>query len=160
MEAYEKGFLTASGLILVAFLGALAYSVFAMGVSMPGRAQMIACSTDQRLRKILRVTPPFNSPGVHEIAPGKYEVAIIGQTWSFTPDDIEIPAGSEVTFRATSSDVIHGFMIVGTNVNMMLIPGEVSTETYRFTRPGEYLLLCHEYCGRLHHTMSAKVVVR
>jgi cytochrome c oxidase subunit II len=36
----------------------------------------------------------------------------------------------------------------------------VTTETCTFSRPGEYLLLCHEYCGRLHHTMSGKVVVK
>jgi cytochrome c oxidase subunit II len=160
MEKYERWFLMASGVILIGFLGALAYSVYVMGISMPGRAEMIACTSDQRLRRVLRITPPFNNPGVHQLGPGTYEVAVIGQTWSFTPDDIELPLGAEVTFRATSSDVIHGFMIVGTNVNMMLIPGEVSTETYRFTRPGEYLLLCHEYCGRLHHTMSGRVVIK
>ncbi len=160
MEAYEKTFLVASGAVLVAFLSALAYSVFAMGISMPGRMEMIACTADQKLRKVLRVTPPFDNPGVHETAPGKYDVVVIGQTWSFTPDDIELPVGAEVTFRATSSDVIHGFLIVGTNVNMMLVPGEVTSETYKFSKPGEYLLLCHEYCGRLHHTMSGKVVVK
>lgn len=160
METYERWFLAGSGAILLSFLGALFYSVFVMGVSMPGRTQMIACTADQRLRKVLRITPPFNQPGVHQIGPAKYEVAVIGQTWSFTPDDIDLPLGAEVTFHATSSDVIHGFMIVGTNINMMLIPGEVSSETYRFTKPGEYLLLCHEYCGRLHHTMSGRVLIR
>jgi cytochrome c oxidase subunit 2 len=85
---------------------------------------------------------------------------VTGQTWSFTPDDIELPVGAEATFHATSSDVLHGFMIIGTNVNMMLVPGEVTSETYKFSTPGEYLLLCHEYCGRLHHTMSGKVVVK
>jgi cytochrome c oxidase subunit II len=160
MERYERVFLTISAVVLVTFLGALAFSVFAMGISMPGRAQMIACSTDQRLRRILRVTPPFNSLGVHQTGAGKFDVVVVAQTWSFTPDEIDLPAHAEVTFRATSSDVIHGFMIVGTNVNMMLIPGEVTTETYTFSRPGEYLLLCHEYCGRLHHTMSGRVVVK
>jgi cytochrome c oxidase subunit 2 len=51
-------------------------------------------------------------------------------------------------------------LIPGTRVNMMLIPGQVSQYEYRFDKPGEYLLICHEYCGRLHHTMSAKVVVK
>ncbi len=160
MEKYEKAFLIASGVVLVAFLAALAYSVMAMGVSMPGHGEMITLSAGQKLRKVLRTTAPFDNPGVHEIAPGRYEVVVIGQTWSFTPDTIEVPAGAEVTFRATSSDVIHGLMVVGTNVNMMLIPGEVTTETLTFPRPGEYLLICHEYCGRLHHTMSGKVVVK
>jgi cytochrome c oxidase subunit 2 len=43
---------------------------------------------------------------------------------------------------------------------MMMVPGEVTSETYKFSEPGKYLLLCHEYCGRLHHTMSGRVVVK
>ncbi|HUO05126.1 MAG TPA: cytochrome c oxidase subunit II [Candidatus Binataceae bacterium] len=159
-ESYEKGFLAASAVMLAIFLAALAYSAAAMGIALPGQTGAIYCNVNQRLRKVLRSTPPFDSPGVHQTAPGKYDVVVIGQTWSYTPDRIEIPAGSEVTFRGTSSDVIHGFLIAGTNVNMMLVPGEISTLTYRFDKPGEYLLLCHEYCGRLHHTMSGKVIVK
>jgi cytochrome c oxidase subunit II len=159
-ESYERSFLIASGAVLVIFLGALAYSAVAMGIALPGQSGAIYCSVNQRLRKVLRSSPPFNAPGVHQTGPGKYDVVVIGQIWSFTPGRIEIPAGAEVTFRATSSDVIHGFLIPGTNVNMMLIPGEISTLTHRFDQPGKYLLLCDEYCGRLHHTMSAEVIVK
>lgn len=160
MERFERRFLVAAAAVLVIFFAALAYSVLAMGISMPGSGAMIQCSVDQKLRKVLRKTPPFDKPGVHQTAPGKYDVVVIGQTWSFTPDDIELPAGAEVTFYATSADVIHGFEIAGTRVNMMLVPGEVSTESYTFKRAGDYLLLCHEYCGVLHHTMSGKVIVK
>ncbi|MCG8468343.1 MAG: cytochrome C oxidase subunit II, partial [Gemmatimonadetes bacterium] len=68
-------------------------------------------------------------------------------------------AGSEVTFISTSTDVIHGIHIERTRLNMMLIPGQISRNTYRFDEPGEHLLVCHEYCGLGHHVMSGKVVV-
>jgi len=42
----------------------------------------------------------------------------------------------------------------------MLLPGQISKFDYRFTKPGEYLLICNEYCGELHHAMSGKVVVK
>jgi cytochrome c oxidase subunit II len=29
----------------------------------------------------------------------------------------------------------------------------------RFDRPGEYPMICHEYCGIAHHTMSGKIIV-
>ena len=41
----------------------------------------------------------------------------------------------------------------------MLIPGQVTRTVYTFREPGEYLLLCHEYCGLGHHVMSGKVIV-
>jgi len=160
MERYEHRFLAASFAMLVVFMAALLYSVFGAGVSIPGRGQFIQCSVDQKLRKVLRNTPPFDKPGVHQTAAHKFDVVVIGQTWSFTPDDIELPVGAEVTFYATSADVVHGFEVAGTRVNMMLMPNEASSETYTFKRAGEYLLLCHEYCGNLHHTMSGKVVVK
>jgi len=160
MERYEKAFLAASVVVLVIFLCALDYSSVAMGVHLPSRGAMIRCEAGQKLRKVLHKTPPFNHTGLQEIAPGKYQAVVIAQIWSFTPDEIDLPVGAEVSFVATSADVIHGFFIPGTRVNMMLIPGQVSEFDYRFTKPGEYLLICHEYCGRLHHTMSGKVVVK
>jgi cytochrome c oxidase subunit II len=160
MESYEKIFLGACAAVLMIFLCALAYSAVGMGIHLPSPAGEIYCRSDQKLRKVLRTTPPFDHPGIRELAPGKYEAVLIAQTWAFTPDEIELPVGAEVTFVATSADVTHGFLIAGTRVNMMLIPGQVSRFDYRFREPGEYLLICHEYCGRLHHTMSAKVVVK
>jgi|SRR5579875_3215397 cytochrome c oxidase subunit 2 len=160
MERFEKAFLCAAAIVLVIFLGALAYSSLAMGIHLPSHFGMIHYTAGQKLRRVLRQTPPFDRPGVREIAPGKYQVTVIGLTWSFLPAVIELPAGAEVTFVATSMDVIHGFFIPGTRVNMMLIPGQVSECVYRFRQPGEYLLICHEYCGRLHHTMSARMVVK
>ena len=123
-----------------------------MGITLPSNSGQIDVAK-------VRTTPPFDNPGVREIAPGKYEVVMIGQAWSFTQNEVRIPAGAEVTFKATSADIIHGFGIEGTRVNMMLVPGQVSEMTYRFREPGEHLLICHEYCGLGHHMMSGKVIV-
>jgi cytochrome c oxidase subunit 2 len=41
----------------------------------------------------------------------------------------------------------------------MLLPGQVARVTARFERPGEYAMLCHEYCGIAHHVMWGKIVV-
>jgi len=160
VERYEKAFLAACAAVLVLFLCALGYSNLVLGAHLPSHDERVYCSAGQKLRKVLLKTPPFDHIGVREIAPGKYEAVLIAQIWLFTPDEIDLPVGAEVKFVATSADVIHGFFIPGTRVNMMLIPGQVSEIDYRFTKPGEYLLICHEYCGRLHHTMSGKVVVK
>ena len=60
---------------------------------------------------------------------------------------------------ATSRDVVHGLIVPGANVNTMLLPGQVARVTARFDRPGEYPMICHEYCGIAHHTMSGKIIV-
>jgi len=104
-------------------------------------------------------TPPFDQPGLREIAPGQYEAVILARVWYFDPKEIRVPAGSTVTFRLTSADVVHGFELQNTPINGMLIPGQVTTMTTTFEKPGEYLFICHEYCGIGHHTMYGRVVV-
>ena len=64
-----------------------------------------------------------------------------------------------VTFRATSADVIHGFIVGKSNVNTMLVPGFVTTFSTTFTEKGEKLMPCHEYCGTGHEAMWGRVQV-
>lgn len=90
---------------------------------------------------------------------GSVTVRAIGQQYSFTPQCILVPAGTPVTFRATSADVIHGFLIEGTNVNAMLVPGYVSSIPTRFRATGEHHMPCHEYCGFGHEGMWGNVRV-
>jgi cytochrome c oxidase subunit 2 len=96
---------------------------------------------------------------VVQTGPDRYEVRMIAGIWSFTPNEIRVPAGSTVTFVATSRDVVHGLHVDRHNVNVMLLPGQIARVTARFARPGEYPFVCHEYCGVAHHTMWGKVIV-
>ena len=90
---------------------------------------------------------------------GTVTVRAIGQQYSFTPQCILVPAETPVTFRATSADVVHGFLIDGTNLNAMLVPGYIATFTARFDAPGEHVMGCHEFCGVGHAGMWARVEV-
>jgi cytochrome c oxidase subunit 2 len=90
---------------------------------------------------------------------GRVIVRLIAQQYSFSPQCIVVPAGIKVTFRGTSTDAIHGFVVGRTNANTMLIPGFVSTFTTSFPKTGEQLMPCHEYCGTGHEAMWAKVQV-
>jgi cytochrome c oxidase subunit 2 len=55
-------------------------------------------------------------------------------------------------------DIVHGFYVDGTRINLMLLPGQISQLEYTFRRPGEHLLICHEYCGAGHHAMVGRVI--
>ncbi|KAA1176520.1 cytochrome C oxidase subunit II [Rhizobium tropici] len=90
---------------------------------------------------------------------GSVTVRAIGQQYSFTPSCILVPAETPLIFRATSADVVHGFIIQGTNINTMLVPGYISVQTARFSQPGEHLMPCQEFCSVGHEGMWAKVKV-
>jgi cytochrome c oxidase subunit 2 len=152
VHTYEKAFLVVGALLLVACAGALAYASLGMGLHLPGASGRL---DPQRVYS----TAPFNTPGVRLTGENRYEAVIVAQSWAFNPAEIRVPRGAEVTFIATSADIIHGMAVAGTRLNMMLIPGQISKNTYRFERPGEHLLICHEYCGLGHHTMFGRVIV-
>ncbi len=90
---------------------------------------------------------------------GSVTVRAVGQQYSFTPTCMVVPTDTPITFRATSPDVIHGFLIEGTNINAMLVPGYVSVLPAKFDKPGEHLMPCQEFCGDGHEGMWAKVRV-
>ncbi len=102
----------------------------------------------------------FANPDVTLRPDGSVLVTVVAQMFSFAPDPIEVPANRPVTFRLTSPDVMHGFEIVGTNANAMVIPGYVSQFTVTFKNPGEYVIGCNEYCGLMHHNMVGKLIVK
>ena len=90
---------------------------------------------------------------------GSVTVRVIGQQYSFTPSCILVPTDTPVTFRATSGDVVHGFLIDGTNINLMLVPGYISSLGARFETPGERLMPCHEFCSVGHEGMWGRVKI-
>jgi cytochrome c oxidase subunit 2 len=83
---------------------------------------------------------------------------VVGLMFSWLPVELTVPADTPITFHLTSVDVTHGFEIVRTNGQAMVVPGYISQFTTQFA-PGEYLIACNEYCGIGHHTMAGKLHV-
>jgi cytochrome c oxidase subunit 2 len=104
VHTYEKAFLIAGGIVLLLCGSALAYATFGMNMHLPGRVAQIDP------QKVFQ-TAPFTTPGVRKTGENKYDVVIIAMAWAFMPAEIRVPRNAEVTFTATSVDVIHGFEI-------------------------------------------------
>jgi cytochrome c oxidase subunit II len=90
---------------------------------------------------------------------GSVTVRIIAEQYEFVPRCLEVPVATAVKFRITSADVVHGFLLPDTNVNTMVVPGFVAEVRTRFSKVGEYVMPCHEFCGLGHHGMWAHVRV-
>jgi len=154
VHAYEKWWIVLTIIMLVAFTSALGISAFVAGIQVP--------SPEARVDpKTVAKTAPFDNPGLRELAPGKYEAYVLAQAspWKFYPSEIRVPVGATVTFYVTSVDVQHGFKIQDTNINMMILPGQVSKLTHTFDKAGEFPYECTEYCGVGHQNMFGKIIV-
>lgn len=150
----EKIWLIIGISMLVIFLAVLGVGTFAMGVAPPGGHHH---SIDP---ETVTEKEPFSNPGLRQIGENEYEAVMLAFAFGYSPEQMEVPVGAKVHFVVTSTDVVHGFAIPGTNVNMMAVPGEVNTISHTFNEPGEYLILCNEYCGAAHEMMMTTIIVR
>jgi cytochrome c oxidase subunit 2 len=148
---YEKIWMWAAGLLIAAFLATIVVGLAGSSLQPPSHVETIDPAQ-------MASDPRFAQPGVTLDAHGA-RVIVVAAMFAFTPGEIRVPANQPVTFRLTSSDVTHGFQIVATNGNTMVVPGYVSQFTTTFRRPGEYLIVCNEYCGLGHHIMSGRLIV-
>ncbi|MEH7117119.1 cytochrome c oxidase subunit II [Neobacillus vireti] len=154
MHKYEKIWLTFGIACLIVFLSVVGVSAFYLGNKPP------SCLTTINSEKVDQ-TKPFDKPGLHKVE-GKewdYELVFVASAFSYNPAQVKVPLGARVKVIATTKDVVHGFEMAGTNINMMLEPGYVSEYTTTFDKVGEFLVVCNEYCGSGHHLMSAKIEV-
>jgi cytochrome c oxidase subunit 2 len=97
--------------------------------------------------------------GVRTDEDGSITVTMVAARYGFYPPRIEVPANTPVTFRIASADVLHGVHVPNTNMATMIVPGYISEVSTSFPRPGEYSLLCNEYCGLGHDSMWSRLVV-
>ena len=140
----EKRIIIASAVFVLALTGIIGMSVRAFGFGLP------TCLTDVR---------PFREASVVQQTPKRYEVHYVARMWAFEPAELAIEPGSTVDFYLSTTDVTHGMQIIGTNVNLMAVPGAVNYARVKFDRPGEYLVVCNEYCGISHHNMAGRIHV-
>ena len=153
VEFYERIWMWAAGALIVVFLAVIVVTTGLHATAPPSHIETIDPAA-------LDSHPEFGAPAVTETPDGRVKAVIVASSFFYNPDPIEVPAGRPVTFRITSSDVIHGFQIVGTNANAMAIPGYVSQFTLTFNKPGDYVITCNEYCGLMHHAMVGALHVR
>ncbi len=82
----------------------------------------------------------------------------------FTPDQIEVEEGDEVTIHLTSlessEDQTHGFTIDMYNINVSLEPGKHENISFKADMPGTFPMYCTEFCSALHLEMTGYFLVK
>lgn len=152
VDVYERIWLFVAAFMIAGFVGAIVYAAASHAVVPPSRVETIDPTR-------VRIDSEFSRPRVLRAGDGSSRVVGVAEMFTFRPAVMRVLAGRPVTFRLTSPDVVHGFQIVGTNANLMVVPGYVSEVTTTFPRAGEYLVVCNEYCGLSHHLMAARLIV-
>ena len=79
-------------------------------------------------------------------------------------EEIILPVDKTVEFRVTSLDVTHGFAIYDEQNQLIAqtqaMPGYVNRLRWKFDKPGDYRVLCLEFCGLGHAFMAGTFSVQ
>jgi cytochrome c oxidase subunit II len=142
------------GVLIAATLSIIVFTALTTGVNPPSNVEHVD-------PKVLHLSGEFaeHNLGTSVATDGSVTARIIATQFMFVPRCIAVPQGRPVTLRFAAPDVIHGILITGTNVNTMVVPGFVAQVHTQFTRSGDLLMPCHEYCGLGHSEMWATVQV-
>jgi cytochrome c oxidase subunit 2 len=140
----EKRVLLAAIFFTVVSLALIAYATWGLGISVP------TCVPQSKV---------FDYGSIIKHGDRNYEVHFLARMWGFEPREVRVPTGSTVDVYVTSRDVVHGFQILGTDVNLMAEPAVVSNARVHFEKPGRYAIVCHEYCGTGHQDMNGVIDV-
>ena len=151
VDLYERIWMWGVAVMLAVFFGSTAVAAVMSQIHPPSHIETIDPRTALS-------DPRFRRQGVSVDASGRVHATIVGMMFVWLPAELVLPADTPVTFHLTSPDVIHGYQIVRTNGQAMVVPGYVSQFTTRFAA-GEYLVACNEYCGVGHHTMASRLKV-
>lgn len=152
VDLYERIWMWGVGVVLALFFATTAMAAFGRSAHPPSHVETI----DPRQ---LFSDPRFQQQGVSVDDNGNIHVHVIGLTFAWMPAEFTLPTGVDVTFHVTALDVVHGYQIIRTNGQTMALPGYVSRYTMQFREPGEYLVVCNEYCGVGHHEMYGTITV-
>jgi cytochrome c oxidase subunit 2 len=96
-------------------------------------------------------------PVVHP--PAGSDVYLIARLWEWWPL-LELEQGKSYRLHLSSMDWLHGFSLQPVNFNFEVAPGYEMVVTLTPDKPGEYTVVCNEYCGIGHHTMLGKIYVK
>lgn len=140
--------------IVALIFAAIVFAALAMRMNPPSNSELIDSKT-------LHLSAEFTESnlGTRVSPDGQVTVRIVTTQFTFAPQCVVVPANRPVTLRLASPDVIHGILVSGTNVNTMVVPGYISQVHTVFTKTGDLLMPCHEYCGIGHSQMLATVRV-
>ena len=153
IDQLERKWITISMLVIGLFVGIITIDAFFHGVNPPGKVETIDSAS-------LHLNKEFaeDNLGV-QIDKGHVIVRMVAGRYSFFPKLISVPAETPITLRWVSMDVLHGVHIPMTNMSTMIVPGYVAEITTTFPKPGEYPVLCNEYCGLGHNHMWSNISV-
>jgi cytochrome c oxidase subunit II len=86
-------------------------------------------------------------------------IEISAERFSFNPSEIRVKAGTPLEIRLTSEDTMHGFHILGTDIDLELPKRGRGVASVMFQpSAGRYTFECSRLCGAGHAFMRGVII--
>jgi cytochrome c oxidase subunit 2 len=86
------------------------------------------------------------------------DIYMLARLWQWWPV-LELEKGQNYRLHLSSIDWQHGFSLQPTNINIQVHPGIEHIITITPETAGEFSVVCNEFCGIGHHTMTGRIHV-
>ena len=83
---------------------------------------------------------------------------LIGRMWQWYPA-LRLRQGETYRIHLSALDLQHGFSLQPLNMNFQAVPGYDHVLTLTPTSKGEFTIVCNEFCGIGHSSMTGKIFV-
>jgi cytochrome c oxidase subunit 2 len=106
--------------------------------------------------------------GMRTTPPNALRIYVVAKQWMWefaypdgmtSEDELRVPVGQPIELVLTSRDVIHSFFVPAFRLKQDVVPGRMTTLSFQSDQPGEYDLLCAEFCGAGHSRMRGRILV-
>jgi len=103
-------------------------------------------------------TPPHGSITIKVIAK-QFLWTFEYPNGSRAENELHVKVGEVVLLEVTSLDVIHSLFIYDLGIKIDANPGHINRYWLRADVPGEYRIVCAEFCGVSHYAMIGRLYV-
>jgi len=90
--------------------------------------------------------------------PAGSDIYLIARLWQWWPI-FELQKNQKYRLHISSMDWQHGFSLQPVNINLQIHPGYDMVLTVEPDQTGTYGIVCNEFCGIGHHTMTGRMYV-
>ncbi len=91
--------------------------------------------------------------------PTKRIFHVDASSFAFSPAELKVNPGDQVTIELSSSDVVHGLYLDSYDLQISADPGQTAELTFIADQAGSFRFRCSVTCGDLHPFMIGKLHV-
>ena len=116
-------------------------------------ASSYATTPEAFAAKVSKLADRYQAPDGRVYLPPGTDGYLLASRYSWYPE-LALQTGKRYRIWLSSADALHGFSLVGQNLNLEVAPRHAMGVWLTVGKPGRHLIVCNEFCGLGHAHMT------